>query len=107
MYIFWPDLASAHYAKTVIANLHAEKVKFVEKKDNPANMPEVRPIEDFWGIIKAEVYKNNWQAKNLVQLRARITNCFKKVQLDVIQSLARSIPRRLDCVRRNGVVENF
>jgi hypothetical protein len=104
-YIFWPDLASSHYAKTVIANLQTAKVNFVEKAANPANLPEVRPIEDLWGIIKAQVYKNNWQAKNLVQLRTRIKKCFKKLQPELIQRLARSIPSRLDQIRKKGVPE--
>lgn len=58
-YIFWPDLASAHYAKTVIAYLREKKVNFVEREDNPANLPETRPIENFWSILKGLVYKNN------------------------------------------------
>jgi hypothetical protein len=37
--VFWPDLASAHYAKTMIAYLREKKVNFVEKSDNPPNVP--------------------------------------------------------------------
>ena len=40
--------------------------------DNTANLPEVRPIEDFWSILKAKVYENNWEAKTLHQLEIRI-----------------------------------
>ena len=46
-YVFWPDLASSHYAKTVIGYLRDKKINFVEKEDNPANLPECRPIETF------------------------------------------------------------
>ena len=49
-YIFQPDLASSHYAKKVVEYLREKKVNFVEKEDNPANVPECRPIEDFWSI---------------------------------------------------------
>ena len=45
-YVFWPDLASFHYAKTVIEYFRDKKVNFVEKEDNPPNVPECRPIED-------------------------------------------------------------
>ena len=34
-YVFWPDLASAHYAKSVIAYLREKKVHFVAKIDTP------------------------------------------------------------------------
>ena len=43
-YVFWPDLASSHYANTVVAHLK-ENVIFVEKIDNPPAVPELRPIE--------------------------------------------------------------
>ena len=34
-------------------------IHHVDKVDNPTNLPEVRPIEDFWSISKAKVYENN------------------------------------------------
>ena len=58
-YLFWPVLASSHYTKTVITYLNKKKVHFVEKADNPANLPECHPIENFWSILKSLVYKNN------------------------------------------------
>ena len=50
-YLFWPDLASSHYAKTVVTYFKEQKINFVEKEDNPPNVPECRPIEDFWSIF--------------------------------------------------------
>ena len=52
---------------------------FYTRIDNPANLPEVRPIEDFWSILKAKVYENNWEAKTLHQLEVRIKKCLKEV----------------------------
>ena len=46
-YKFWQDLASSHYAKVVVDYFGAKKLNFVEKLENPANVPEARPIEDF------------------------------------------------------------
>ena len=63
-YKFWPDLASSHYAKKNVDYYREQKIKFVEKSENPANIPEVRPIEDFWSILKGEVYMNGWKAKD-------------------------------------------
>ena len=39
---FWPDLASSHYATTVVEYYRAQKIKFVEKCENPANVPELK-----------------------------------------------------------------
>ena len=53
-----------HYAKTVLEFIQAENVPFVPKSLNPANVPKVRPIEDFWAILKHKVYENDWSAEN-------------------------------------------
>ena len=53
-------------------------VNFVQNFENPLNIPETRPIEKFWGLIKGEVYKNNWQAENLDKLKNMIKFCLKK-----------------------------
>ena len=73
-YLFWPDLATSHYAKNVVNYFEEKTVNIVAKEDNYPNVPECRPVEHFWGILKGFVYKNNWQAKDLNQLRSRITN---------------------------------
>ena len=104
-YVFWPDLASSHYAKTVIDYLREKNVKFLEKEDNPANVPECRAIENFWRILKGDVYKNNWKAENLEKLQCRIKYCLKKIDLVTVQNLANSTPKKLDSVRRYGLIE--
>ena len=57
-YVFWPDLASSNYAKTVIEYFRDKKVNFVEKEDNPPHLPKCRPIEDFWAILKLKHWIN-------------------------------------------------
>ena len=68
-YVFWPDLASCHYAHTVQDNLKTNQVNYVPKWCNPANVPKARPIEDFWGNLKEDVYKGDWRAKDLDLLK--------------------------------------
>ena len=51
-YIFWPDQARVHYVKSVINYLNKNNVNFACKSDNPVNVPECRPIENFWTILK-------------------------------------------------------
>ena len=50
-YVFWPDLAAAHYSKVVLKHLNAENINYVDKEVNPANVPEVRSIEYFGRIL--------------------------------------------------------
>jgi hypothetical protein len=47
-YIFWPDKASSHYSKTVKECISGENINFVEYNDNPTNLPQARPVEDFF-----------------------------------------------------------
>jgi len=50
------------------------KIDFVEKYENPANLPECRPVEIFWAKLKSKVYAGGWGAKNLDELEKRIRN---------------------------------
>lgn len=105
-YLFWPDLASSHYAKTVISYLDDKKVKYVTRADNPPNLPECRPIENLWSILKGEVYKNNWKAKTLQELQAKISKCLKKLDRNLVNQLFRDTRLLLGRVRLNGLPED-
>ena len=64
-YIFWPDKASAHYAGRTVTWMQDNEVHFVAKEDNPTEVPQCRPIEDFFCLL---VYEKNWSAKNIAAL---------------------------------------
>ncbi len=106
-YVFWPDLATSHYAETVLDHLIEKSINHVDKDDNPANLPECRPIEDFWSILKAKVYENNWSAKNIKQLIRKIRKCLKKIPQSTIQALMDGVIKRINNVRRFGVNEKI
>ena len=53
--VFWPDMATPHYSKKVVALLREEGVEFVERNENAPNLPQGRPIEQFWAICKREL----------------------------------------------------
>ena len=65
-------------------HLESKKVKFVSKEDNPPNVPESRPVEDFWGFLKECVYKNGWVAKSLWQLRRRVKHYIAKFDQELV-----------------------
>jgi len=79
--VFWPDLASAHYSNMTQGFRASNNIEYVPKVHNPANVPELRPIEEFWSEIKRLVYENNWQAENIKQLANRIRYAFNKVDI--------------------------
>ena len=51
------------------------------------------------------MYKDNWKAENVAQLKERIKYCVKKVDLNLIQMLTDGVYRRLDRIRKNGLPE--
>lgn len=104
-YLFWPDLASSHYAKVVTDYLDANNVNYVPKCRNPPNMPEARPIEDFWTELKRAVYQRNWQAKNTDQLQRRIEYCFKNMEPNLAKRYAEQTSVRLSRIAFNDIIE--
>jgi hypothetical protein len=101
--IFWPDLASAHYAVETQALLHNLNINFVPKQDNPPNLPQARPIENVWGMLKAIVYDKGWEAKSIRALKRKISLSIKKLDLDAIFRDLQSVPYKLRNIGRYGV----
>ena len=103
--IFWPDLASSHYAETVLDFMIEENITYVEKYENPANLPECRPIELFWAALKRLVYAEGWQAKDTKQLELRIRYCIKQIDKNNLTALFDGMQRNLRKTCRYGVIE--
>ena len=59
-YLFWPDPSVAHYACDTAQFLEEAGVATLKRDDNPPNVPQLCPIEDFWGVMKQEVYRGGW-----------------------------------------------
>ena len=64
-YIFWPDKASAHYARISTDFLDKNNVCYLKKADKPTEVPQCRPIEDFFALLATCVYHQNWIAKDV------------------------------------------
>lgn len=101
-YVFWPDLASAHYSKTTIDFLRVNLVNFVEKHDNPPNLPQARPIENFWALLSSRVYNHGWRANSKQQLIRRIKKMLKEVTANELQSLFKDLRGKLRKISDKG-----
>jgi hypothetical protein len=71
-YIFWPDKASAHYAKNVLQYLSSKHIRLVPKVNNPTNVPQCRPIETLHAQIKQRVFADKFHPKSVADLEFRI-----------------------------------
>ena len=54
-YIFWPDLASSHYANETTKWLIQHKIKFVPKQVNPPNIPKATLVKHLVSKILAKI----------------------------------------------------
>jgi len=101
-YIFWPDLASCHYAKSVLSYMDDNGFNYVAKENNPPNVPQARPIENFWSILSSKVYANGWEAKTVTSLIRRIHFVLRKIELPLIESLMRGVRAKVRCLFEEG-----
>jgi hypothetical protein len=101
--LFWPDGASAHYAKKTTALLVEEDIDFVPRESNPPNLPQARPIENIWSLLKSEVYRDGWEAKSTLSLKRRIINAIPKLDWDIVQRDLAHVPAKLRKIGRYGV----
>lgn len=93
--LFWPDLARIHYSKDVLNWYHANNVQYVPVESNPPNCPELRPIEKFWGIMKAKLKKSGAVAKNEFVLRKKWKQVTETYKEDDVRRLMRNIKRNV------------
>lgn len=89
--LFWPDLATAHYAKETLDLMKANNVDFVEKEDNPPNCPQLRPIERYWANVKRYLQKNGQEAGNIADFKKMWAAASRKVSKDSVRKLMKNI----------------
>ena len=102
-FIFWPDLAKAHYTRQVLRTLTENCIQFVPKEKNPPNVPQARPIEDLWGILKQMVYANNYEAKSLDQLAGRIRKKIRELDKNMLRDMMLGVRSKLRKMWREDV----
>ena len=100
--LFWPDLASSHYASSMLHYLEANNVSVVRRNQNPPNTSQCRPIEKIWALIEQMVYQGGWEAKNLDQLSHRIKSKIKQLNQTMVTSMIQGVRGKL-LMYRKGV----
>uniref|UniRef100_A0A158P4G2 Tc1-like transposase DDE domain-containing protein n=1 Tax=Tetranychus urticae TaxID=32264 RepID=A0A158P4G2_TETUR len=101
--LFWPDMATVHYSKPVIAWLAENNIDSVGKDENCPNLPQARPIEKFWALCKAEYAKEKNPASNLEDFKKRWTEISKKVASESGLNLMKGVRAKLLKISQNGV----
>ena len=75
---------------------------YVPNKDNPPNVPQARPVEDFWSVLKRKVYEKCWTANNEQQLIERIKRKLKEIDPLLCQRMILKVPYLLRKMEDSG-----
>lgn len=98
--IFQQDNASCHTSRMTKDYLNDVGLNVMKW---PAMSPDLNPIEHVWQQLKKRLYKQRYTIKNKADLKAAISTIWEQFPLESVRSLIKSMPRRLDAVRRvNG-----
>jgi hypothetical protein len=93
--LFWPDLAPSHYAKNTQKFMRENGIHFVEKNMNPPNVPQCRPIERYWALVKAELRKTGKTAKDEKEFLKMYNEAARKIPRETVANLMSSMRRNL------------
>ena len=55
-----------------------------EKAENPPNAPMIRPIENYWAILKMHAYEGNWTTKSRESMIRRIKKKQQEINQDIV-----------------------
>lgn len=93
-FIFQQDGAPAHFAESTLEYLDGKGVNYWEKGYWPGSSPDLSPIENFWSIMKARVYKNG-KVQNIRSGHHRVTRFFNTYPVDEARKLQASFLTRV------------
>ena len=65
-------------------------------------MPQLRPIEDLWGIAKQEVYKGGWTPTSEQQLESRIRKALLSIDAELPRRMIEGVWWRVRLAAKRG-----
>ena len=65
--------------------------------------PQIRPIENFFPILKQYVYAGNWSAKNREGLICRIKKCVREIDMNMIIKMFDNLPPKIIKAKNHGL----
>ncbi|KAJ7344226.1 hypothetical protein JRQ81_000176 [Phrynocephalus forsythii] len=92
-FIFQQDLAPAHTAKSTKTWLNDHGITVL---DWPANLPDLNPIENLWGISKRKM--RDMRLSNAAELTAAIEASWSSITPQQCHRLIASMPHHIEAV---------
>jgi hypothetical protein len=105
--LFWPDLASCHYTEAVRNELDSAGIDYIGKHENAPNVPQARPIEIFWGVLKKKYLARKKSVKNLNGFKRVYRQLDKSFTKKSAQELMRQLRRNVRKIGYEGVLATY
>ncbi|CAB1425483.1 unnamed protein product [Pleuronectes platessa] len=90
-WVFQQDNAPIHNARLTKTFFQENNITLL---DHPACSPDLNPIENIWGWMAREVYKNGLQFQTVDALREAIFTTWRNIRTSLLETLASSMPKR-------------
>uniref|UniRef100_A0A3P9PWG7 Tc1-like transposase DDE domain-containing protein n=1 Tax=Poecilia reticulata TaxID=8081 RepID=A0A3P9PWG7_POERE len=104
-WVFQQDNAAVHNARLTKEFFQENNITLL---DHPACSPDLNPIENIWGWMAREVYKNGHQFQTVDAIREAIFNTWSNVPTSLLKTLASSMPKRLfEVINKNGGATHY
>ncbi|GBN05524.1 Transposable element Tc3 transposase [Araneus ventricosus] len=105
-YLLQQDNASVHVSPISKSWFDANFVKLL---DWPARSSNLNPMENLWGILAHEVYKNGIQYQNKQELMSFIEKAWIKISKNFLKELSNSMTSRLIKVieKKREIIINY
>jgi hypothetical protein len=97
--LFWPDMATCHYATEVTNWLAEKRILFVARRDNAPNVPQARPIERFWSLCKTAYRKRGKRVETILQMSQIWARLSKTVARKSLRKLMLGTRKKLRLIR--------
>ena len=99
-FVFQQDNAPIHTARATTEYFHAVGINVLPW---PARSPDVNPIENAWGWLTRQVYKDGKQYDTVADLKTAILKAWKEIPGEYLHKLISSMKNRIfEVINRNG-----
>ena len=103
-YLSWTDPTVAHYARDTAQFLEEASLVTLKGDDAPPKVSQLRPIRDFWGVLKQDVYRGGSVASSEAQLKRIIAIALKKTAPEVPPTMMRGVSLHVRSANRNRLM---
>lgn len=104
-WVFQQDNATVHNARRTRDFFQENNITLLA---HPACSPDLNPIENLWGWMAREVYKNGQQFQTVDGLRAAVFTTWRNVPTHLMETLASSMPKQIfEVINNNGGATHY